>query len=127
MLFNHILKDVDFFNLKMDSLKEIVEGIPIEDLEDKELCIRCVNEGLFEMYDPYDEMQEGISTSDKICNHCHDTEADFGYEKMTKEEIKRVGKIMDEFIKIKEPNILTSSNINYKYNIHYDKKKDKYS
>ena len=86
----------------MGSLKKIVEEIPIEDLENKELCIRCVSEGLFEMYDLHDEMQEGISTSDIICNHCHDTEADFGYEKMTREEMERVGKVMDEFKKYKE-------------------------
>lgn len=37
-----------------------------------------------------EDMKEGISSSDKICPHCYDTDEEFGLGKLTKEESKNV-------------------------------------
>jgi hypothetical protein len=94
----------------MDDIEQIVNNIPIEDLENKELCIRCVAANFFELYDP-DEMEEGISTSDQICSHCYDNELEAGYKKMNDKKITEVGKAIEKFNKYKE------QRLNKEYNL----------
>lgn len=88
----------------METMEEIVKSININDLEDKDICYRCIAAGMNfpdALYDPY-EMLESPSTFDKICLHCHDIEIFSGYRRMGKRQSEHVWSLIKEFERLKE-------------------------
>ena len=86
------------------NLKEILDEMPIEDLQDKEACYHCLLNGMDisdALHDPQD-MHGGPITSDRKCQHCYITEEEFGRTRFTKQQKTEADKILEEYEKYKE-------------------------
>jgi len=85
----------------MESIEDEIKKINPEDLINKEICYRCVAVciPIRDCLRDYNEMFASPSTYNFICQHCYDTEIEFGYEKMNRQEAKFVWNVVD---KIKE-------------------------
>jgi hypothetical protein len=88
----------------MATMEEIVKSIDIRYLEDGRICYRCVAVGINfadSLHHPGD-MIDSPSTKDSVCQHCYDTEEEFGHERMGKPEKTELWELIDEFNRVKE-------------------------
>ena len=88
----------------MDDIEQIVNNIPIEDLENTEFCYFCLAFGISieDALHNSDIMDSGPITSDSKCPHCYDTEEESGRLRLTKQEKNLADATIKEFNKCKE-------------------------
>jgi hypothetical protein len=88
----------------MTEFNDVFDKFPLQDLESREICAFCIVSGVFleDSLHSIFEMQGGPISSDMKCEHCYDTEEEFGRFQCTQEEFNEAFKVQKDFREYKE-------------------------